>query len=109
MALLLIALNLSVATGVQVHCQPLRPYVAGEAIVQTREVLLSPDTCTGLYENPMDRTDSLITVGHETAHLHGIRDERAADCVGMYEAPWLAHRLGLTFRKKWLKRYGPVC
>lgn len=109
MALLLIALHLSVATGVQVHCQPLKPYVAGEALIQTREVLLSTDTCEGFYYTPMDRVDSLITLGHETAHLHGIRDERAADCVAAYEAPWLARRLGLTFKRKWLRQYGPVC
>jgi hypothetical protein len=109
MLTLLIALNLSVATGFHVHCQPLPPYIGGQALIRTREIILSPDTCAGFYGPPMDKVDSLLTLGHETAHLHGILNERGADCVAESEAPWLARRLHLTFHKKWLKRYGTVC
>lgn len=107
--LLFISLSLSTASGVNVHCQPLPPYLAGEAIVQTREIVLNTNTCAGFYEDTTNTLESLITLGHETAHLHGISNEKAADCMGLAEAPWLAKRLHIRLRKKWLRRYGPVC
>lgn len=90
--------DLTEASGFPVYCESLRQfgysnkYTAGVAVNGT--IVLSPMTCRG-FDQPRFHRDSLITLGHERAHLLGVRDESAAERKGVHDAPWLARRLRL--------------
>jgi hypothetical protein len=89
--------DLTYAAGFPVVCGSMHQfgygrYVAGVALVGY-EIVLAPETCTG-FDQPWFRQDSLVTLGHERAHMLGIKNEQAAERKGIRDAPWLARRLG---------------
>lgn len=103
--------NLTHAAGFPVRCQPISEWGAryqdGAANLQTHVIYLSPEVCKGFRQTTdHDWTvDSLVTLGHERAHLLGVQNEHAADCKGLRDAPWLARRLRVRLRRVWVRRY----
>lgn len=103
--------QLAHAAGFRVKCGSLARYGPryedGAADLEHRTILLSWDACRGFRQRKDHDwlVNSLVTLGHERAHLLGIRDERAAECKGVRDAPWLARRLRIRLRQAWVRAY----
>lgn len=102
--------DLSAAAGFPVRCQPLSAYgfgagIGGTALLDSRVIVLAPDTCRGFRHRGVWRVESLMTLGHERAHLLGVTDEHEADCDGFRQIGWLARRLHLLVRRSWVRTY----